>query len=53
MISFWLWGVFDEETGAEEDFTENCEDKVEAIVYISKAEEVFDKKITADLTAAA
>ena len=42
--------MFDEETGAEEDFTENREDKVEAIVYISQAEEVFDKKITAEHT---
>ena len=40
--------MFDKELGAEEDFAENREDKVEAIGSISKAEEVFDKKITAD-----
>ena len=45
--------MFDEETGAEEDFTENREDKVEAIGSMSKAEEVFDENITADHTDAA
>ena len=42
--------MFDEETGAEEDFTENREDKGEAIGSLSKVEDVFDENITADHT---